>query len=114
MKRIAGLKGLALLGLILFLPLPAEAGVDYSVEISQKFGRGLLNVLSAPLEIPCTMRDDVKDRGGAGTVTGFFRGLAFFSRRVLVGATEVMTFVIPMEATLPPVCAEKPEARIQS
>lgn len=101
--------------LSLFTSSPSsEAGVDYSVEVSQKFGRGLLNVLSSPLEIPCAIRDDVQEKGAAGVGTGFFKGIAFFLRRVLVGATEVGTFVIPMEATLPPVCAKKAEAGIQA
>ncbi len=104
--------------LILFLnfaamPIPAFAGVDYNIEISQKLGRGLLNALSSPLELPCTIRDDVKDRGGVGIVTGLFRGIAFFARRLLVGVDEVVTFVIPMEETLPPVCTKKPAAQIQ-
>jgi len=104
--------------LILFLsfialPISAFAGVDYNIEISQKLGRGLLNALSSPLELPCTIRDDVKDRGGAGVVTGLFRGIVFFARRLLVGVDEVATFVIPMEETLPPVCAQKPAAQIQ-
>lgn len=104
------------LSLVLMLgPLagPVQAGVDYSVEVSQKFGRGLVNVLSSPLELPCTIRDDVSERGGVGVVTGLFRGLALFVRRVLVGVTEVGTFMIPMEATLPAVCAKKAPAKVQ-
>jgi putative exosortase-associated protein (TIGR04073 family) len=91
----------------------AESGVDYSVEISQKFGRGIGNVLSSPLEIPCGIRDEVRERGAAGIGTGLFKGLALFARRVLVGVTEVGTFMIPMEATIPSVCAEKPKARLE-
>lgn len=106
-------------GIFLFLGvltpgLQAGGGADYSVEISQKFGRGLLNVLSSPLEIPCGIRDEVGERGEAGIGTGFFKGIAFFLRRVLVGVTEVGTFVIPMEATLPPVCAQKPAPHVES
>ncbi len=77
---------------------------DYMSGIGTKFGRGLLNVVSSPAEIPCTIRDDLKDNAGPGFFTGFGKGTAFFLRRVLVGATEVGTFMIPMEATLPPVC----------
>ena len=91
----------------------AQGGADYSVEISQKFGRGLLNVLSSPLEIPCTLRDGVSERGAAGIGTGLFKGIAFFARRVLVGVTEVGTFMIPMEADLPAVCREKPAPNVQ-
>lgn len=92
----------------------AEGGADYSVEVSQKFGRGLLNVLSSPFEIPCGMRDEVAERGAAGVGTGLFKGLAFMARRILVGVTEVGTFVIPMGATIPPVCAKKVAAQVQA
>ncbi|MBI4115997.1 MAG: exosortase system-associated protein, TIGR04073 family [Candidatus Omnitrophica bacterium] len=91
----------------------AQGTADYTVEISTKFGRGLLNVLSSPLEIPCTIRDEVSERGAVGSVTGLFKGIAFFARRVLVGVTEVGTFVIPMERTIPPVCAKGPEAKVE-
>jgi len=80
---------LAVLVMLSFLGAPgafAQGGADYSVEISQKFGRGLLNVLSSPLEIPCGVRDDVREQGAAGTFTGLFKGIAFFARRVLVSA----------------------------
>ena len=91
----------------------AQTGIDYSVEISQKLGRGLLNLLSSPLEIPCTIRDEVSERGASGVATGFFKGILFFARRALVGSTEAGTFMIPMEATLPPVCAKKAEAKLE-
>lgn len=107
---------LAVLAMLSFPTAPralAQGSADYSVEISQKFGRGLLNVLSSPFEIPCAIRDDVAGTGAGGAVTGLFKGVAFFARRLLVGVCEVGTFVIPMEATLPPVCAEKPAANVQ-
>ena len=91
----------------------AEGSVDYSVQISEKLGRGLKNVLTSPLEIPCTIRDDVKDTGAIGSITGLFRGIVLMARRILVGVTEVGTFVIPMEATIPPACTVRPEAHIQ-
>lgn len=102
--------------LLFFMALPvfAENSADYSVGMSQKLGRGLWNALSSPAEIPCTMRDDMSQNGGVGAVTGLFKGMGFFARRLLVGVTEFATFVIPMEPTLPPVCAEKPAPAIQS
>lgn len=91
----------------------AETGVDYSIEISQKLGRGILNLLSSPLEIPCTIRDEVSEKGAPGVGAGFFKGILFFLRRALVGVTEAGTFMIPMEAALPPVCAKKAEAQLE-
>ncbi len=90
----------------------AENSADYTVGISQKLGHGVLNLISSPLEIPCAIRDDVSDRGAAGIGTGFFKGIAFFLRRVLVGVTEIGTFIIPMEETLPAVCAKKPTPQV--
>lgn len=98
---------------VLSLPAFAENSADTSVGMSQKLGRGLWNALSSPAEIPCTMRDDISENGGGGAVTGLFKGIGFFARRLLVGVTEFATFVIPMEATLPPVCAKKPAPAIQ-
>ena len=89
------------------------ASSDYGVGISQKLGRGLLNVVSSPLELPCAIRDDTSEQGGTGVATGLFKGLAFFARRALVGVCEVGTFVIPMEATLPSVCAKKEKPAIE-
>lgn len=99
--------------LLLFLSLSvngyaAEATTgDYLTDISIKFGRGLENILTSPAEIPCAMADDMRE---TSAVTGFFTGLGkgtvFMLRRILVGVTEVGTFVIPMERTIPRVCAK--------
>ncbi len=90
-----------------------ETTGDYAAGMSSKMGRGLWNVLSSPAEIPCTLRDDIKTEGGMGVVTGFGKGIAFFASRLFVGVYEIGTFMIPMEATLPPVCS-KPEPGVAS
>lgn len=84
---------------------------DYFVGIGTKFGRGIENIVTSPAEIPCTTEDEMHkgDRiirffGGLG------KGTVFFLRRVLVGVTEVGTFFIPMERTIPRVCTDKPVA----
>lgn len=85
---------------------------DDAVQITEKLGRGIGNVLSSPLEIPCGFRDEIAERGASGIVSGLFRGLTLFFRRVLVGVTEIGTFIIPMGATIPRVCAEKPKPAV--
>ena len=84
-----------------------ETAGDYAMAMGTKIGRGLENVVTSPAEIPCTMSADMH-RGNslAGFFTGFGKGTAFFLRRVLVGVTEVGTFMIPMERTIPRVCSE--------
>jgi len=108
MHKSRKVKMLVLFVFFLATPLAyAENGADYAVGISQKFGRGIVNVFTSPLEIPCGVRDEMAQRGGAGIGSGFFKGMALFLRRALVGVTEVGTFMIPMEETLPPVCRKK-------
>ncbi len=79
---------------------------DYFYEIGTKIGRGFENILTSPADIPCTMGTEIKAQGGMGGVTGFGKGTLFMLRRILVGVCEVVTFVIPMERTIPPVCQE--------
>ncbi len=84
-----------------------ETAGDYAVAMGTKIGRGLENVVTSPAEIPCTMSSDMR-RGNplASFFTGFGKGTVFFLRRALIGVTEVGTFMIPMERTIPRVCSE--------
>ncbi len=84
--------------------LAQETAGDYVAGMGKNIGRGLINVVSSPAEIPCTMRDDVRDQGGVGYATGFGKGLLFFVRRAVIGVCEIGTFILPSEATIPPVC----------
>ena len=89
---------------------PAMAGEetvgDSAKGMGVKFGRGLWNIVSSPAEIPCTIASDMSGNRATGFFTGFGKGTVFMLRRILVGVDEVATFVIPMEATLPPVCTQ--------
>jgi putative exosortase-associated protein (TIGR04073 family) len=98
--------------LILAVLFPASlvsaegAAGDYMYGIGTKFGRGLENIVTSFAEIPCTIHADIKDKGGTGFFSGFGKGTLFMLRRMLVGVTEVGTFFIPMERTIPRVCHE--------
>lgn len=97
-----------LLLIVSFFLLPVawaeETADDYFYGIGTKFARGLENTVTSLAEIPCTIHADVKDQGGSGFFAGFGKGTVFFLRRFLVGVTEVGTFFIPMERTIPRVC----------
>ncbi|MEI7750987.1 MAG: hypothetical protein WCJ71_02750 [Candidatus Omnitrophota bacterium] len=100
--------------LIVLTVLPAtfalsaeEATVgDYMYGIGTKFGRGLENVVTSLAEIPCTIRADMKERGGTGFLPGLGMGSVYMLRRMYVGICEVGCFFIPMERTIPRVCHE--------
>ena len=84
-----------------------ETGGDYLSEIGTKFGRGLANIVTSPLEIPCGIGSEMSQRPDIGLFTGLGKGTVFMLRRILVGVCEVGTFVIPAEATIPSVCKAK-------
>jgi putative exosortase-associated protein (TIGR04073 family) len=83
-----------------------ETAGDYMYGVGTKFGRGLENVVTSPAEIPCTIHADMKNQGGTGFFSGFGKGTLFMLRRMFVGVTEVGSFFIPMERTIPRVCQE--------
>lgn len=83
---------------------------DYFSGMGIQLGRGVWNVVSSPAEIPCTMRDDIQEKGGTGAATGFGKGIAFFLRRAVIGVSELLTFVMPSEATIPMVCTQENSA----
>ena len=99
---------LMLVSAVSFAETPeVETAGDYAIAMGTKIGRGLENVVTSPAEIPCTMSSDMsKGNSFAGFFTGFGKGTVFFLRRILVGVTEVGTFMIPMERTIPRVCSE--------
>lgn len=94
--------------LMLSIPSRAFAGEattgDYLMDIGTKFVRGLGNMVQSPGEMACGVMDDTQERRFLGVFTGLGKGALFMLRRLLVGATEVGTFMIPMEPTLPPLC----------
>ncbi len=85
---------------------------DYFYAMGANLGRGLLNVVTSPAEIPCTMNQDAKEQGAAGLATGFGKGTLFMLRRIVVGVAEIGTFILPEERTIPPVCQSQPAAQV--
>ncbi len=87
---------------------------DYMRGMGLNIARGLTNIISSPAEIPCGIRDDMKVDPNTGFFTGLGKGLAFFVRRAVIGVSEVVTFVMPAEPTIAPVCAAKTTTTVQS
>ena len=80
------------------------ASRDYLADLGSQLCRGVANILTSPLEIPCTIGDDMTARPETGFFTGLGKGTLFMLRRILVGVSELATFMMPAESTLPPVC----------
>lgn len=89
-----------------------ETAGDYFYGMGAQLGRGLVNVVSSPAEIPCTMTQDTKEQGASGLATGFGKGTFYMLRRIVIGVSEIGTFILPAERTIPPVCQEKPSAAV--
>lgn len=85
---------------------------DYFYGMGANLGRGVLNIVTSPADIPCTMTQDAKDQGASGLATGFGKGLLFMMRRIVVGVAEIGTFIMPEERTIPPVCQSQPAAQV--
>ena len=70
----------------------------------KKLGRGIANVVFAPLELPMKWWDVQNEMGGiAGITYGTLRGACFIVARVGVGLTDIITFPFPL-----PNCPDTP------
>ncbi len=114
MKKIFSAMMFAFVFMSFFPSVQAGEGTagDYAAGMGKNIGRGLWNVASSPAEIPCTISSDMKENAGTGFFTGFGKGLAFMVRRIIVGVAEIGTFMMPADATIPPVCAQKPQPQV--
>ena len=78
-----------------------------------KIGRGISNVMSAPLELPKNIGDANKSDGiFAGLTWGILQGVADTIGRIVVGAYEVITFPFPIPEDYKPILTE-PEYFLQ-
>ena len=96
-----------LVSLLSFIPVSfageGNAG-DYFKQAGTQIVRGLENVVTSPVEIPCTMGSEMAAHPQAGIFTGLGKGTVFMLRRLLIGVAEIGTFIIPDVRTIPPVC----------
>ena len=102
---IRGLFGLALAGLLLAPGLSkADSERSYPTRAAAQLTRGIMNVAAAPWEVPVNMYKEQQradDAGanyggqGAAILTGTLTGAGFSVLRVLVAASEIVTFAIP-------------------
>ncbi len=67
-----------------------------------KLGRGVANIAFGPLELLMKPYDTAREQGNiAGITAGVFYGVFYTVARVVVGAADVVTFLVPL-----PGCAD--------
>ena len=81
-----------------------ETTGDYMQDSFTKLGKGLTNVVISPFEVPCVWSHEIKEKETIGIFYGLPKGVLFFGRRLLFGATEIASFIIPSHETLPDIC----------
>ena len=94
MKRFKFLMSLAVFFVAMNIAIPHA----HAHSMLRKFGRGLLNIATSPLEIFLQpVRVWVIDRSGpAGSFAGIFQGVGFTLGRALAGVYDLFTFPVPI------------------
>jgi putative exosortase-associated protein (TIGR04073 family) len=86
--------------LLLMLVVNANAAEEQRPEsitgkMAVKFGRGVVNITTAVGEIPKQTVIMGRDMGAVGYVVGPFSGIVMTMYRAIIGATEMIFFVVP-------------------
>ena len=101
---------LALMGL-LTTPGLASAERDYPARAAGQLGRGIMNLVASPWEVPVNMLKEQQradDDGsnyvgqGAAVLRGTFLGIGYMVSRLLVGTAEILTFPLPTRPFMKP------------
>ncbi len=95
-RVLGGALAAGIMAMGLGLPSSAHADEAYRNGSARKLGRGLANVVSAPLELLReTSLVSQKDGGLAGMTIGVVRGVMSTVIREGAGIAEVLTFYMP-------------------
>jgi len=99
MKLDGRILALAAVAFIMLCTIDVSAGNPI-----RKISRGIANIGFGGLELPIQVYDVTKEEGGiSGATYGVVKGVAYTVARILVGATEVVTFPMPL-----PGCPDDP------
>lgn len=90
--------------LVMVLVLCVPASSAWAGDAVEKLGRGVSNIISAPLELPKTMGEIKEEKGYiAGLTWGTFAGTVEMLKRLFTGVFEVATFPLPIPANYAPI-----------
>ena len=88
---------LVILSIILFVtasPIFAKPAGDI---IAGGVGRGTLNIITSPAELPHHLIYDIDNKGSIGILTGFGKGLVFTFGRMLTGLGDFLSLGFAQE-----------------
>lgn len=68
---------------------------NIAAKMAVKFGRGITNIVTAPIEIPKQTVLLTRDMGFAGALVGPVSGILMTGYRVVIGVAETVFFMVP-------------------
>ncbi len=66
--------------------------------IASGLGRGALNIVTSPAELPHYLIYDIDSKGTVGILTGFGKGMVFTFSRIMAGLGDVLTLGFVQES----------------
>lgn len=95
MKRVMCAVALALLFATQACAANEQQPENIAAKMAVKFGRGITNIVTAPVEIPKQTVLLGRDMGGVGYVVGPFSGILMTGYRAIIGVAESVFFMVP-------------------
>lgn len=71
--------------------------------MSVKFCRGIVNMVTCPVELPKQIYTSTRDRGLTGPFVGLLKGTGMTVYRVVCGALETALFIVPAPGFYEPI-----------
>ena len=84
-------KTLLVFSIILFVTTSNLFANSAGDTIASGLGRGMVNIVTAPAELPHHLIYDIDSKGAVGVLTGFGKGLVFTFSRIMAGLGDVLT-----------------------
>jgi putative exosortase-associated protein (TIGR04073 family) len=97
------LQSLLILSALLFVSPQAAMAHDYIEGVGDKLAHGLANTITGLGEIPKNMIIETHEQGlGYGLTVGTLTGVVHGIGRMLTGAVDLVTFIIPTKPIIQP------------
>jgi len=84
-------KTLLVFSIILFVTTSNLFADSAGDTIASGLGRGALNIVTSPAELPHHLIYDIDNKGAVGVLTGFGKGLVFTFSRIIAGFGDALT-----------------------